>query len=408
MSNPPEPEGSRSDAAVLADRRFRELFGSQPALFRAPGRVNLIGEHTDYNDGWVMPAAIGMYTCAAAGPADGSRLTIHSINFDESRDFDLNALPVAPTEGAVRSQPLHWSDYVIGVAALLRRAGCALRGARIVLSGDIPIGAGLSSSASCEVATALALLSISGIHLDRAAIAQLCQRAENEYTGARCGIMDQFAACFGEAGCALLLDCRTLHHSLLPIPEVVRIVVCDTKVRHALASGEYNRRRAECEAGVVILKRFLPGISALRDLSMDQLLHFGSALGETGLKRCRHVISENARVRNAAEALQRGDLARFGALMYESHASQRNDYQVSCNELDRMVEIARGLDGVFGARMTGGGFGGCTVNLVESRAVEVFSVSVAQKYRAATSIVPEIHVCSPVSGAAQISVSARR
>jgi galactokinase len=363
-------------------------------IFRAPGRVNLIGEHTDYNDGFVMPAAIGLYTCAAVLPSGDSRLKVYSANFDETREFDLTSLPAGRTG--------HWSDYVVGVAAVLKSQGCTLCGANLVISSEVPIGAGLSSSAAMEVATALALLAAAGLDLDRATTARVCQRAENEFTGARCGIMDQFVACFGEAGSALLLDCRSLDYSLLPIGDQVRIVICDTQVKHSVAGGEYNRRRADCESSVEYLKRYIPGVTALRDVSMPQLEKFGSGLSATALKRCRHVISENARVLAAAEALKKNDYQRFGRLMVESHLSLRDDYQVSCAELDLLVNNARNIEGVLGARMTGGGFGGCTVNLVETRAVERFKRDIARTYSASTSVVPGIYVCSAVAGAGPV------
>ena len=391
---------SRAGSALLAEERFQQMFGAEPMIFRAPGRVNLIGEHTDYNDGFVMPAAIGFYTCAAALPSGDSRLKVHSANFDETRECDLNSLPSGRTG--------HWSDYVIGVAAVLKAHGCALRGANLVLSGEVPIGAGLSSSAALEVATAFALLAVSGLDLDRATIAKVCQRAENEYTGARCGIMDQFVSCFGEAGRALMLDCRSLDYSLLPISDKVRIVICNTLVKHALAGGEYNRRRADCESSVEYLKRHIPGIAALRDVSMPQLEKFGSRLSETAFRRCRHVISENTRVLASAEALKKNDYKQFGRLMVESHLSLRDDYQVSCAELDLMVENARSMEGVLGARMTGGGFGGCTVNLVEAGAVEKFTSDMARSYRASTSVDPEIYVCSAVAGAGPGQKSERK
>ena len=394
MSHALKHRQRHDQGADEVQRRFRQIFGADPSVFRAPGRVNLIGEHTDYNGGFVMPAAIGFYTYAAVVPAAGTLLTVHSANFGETREFDLTSLPPGRSG--------HWSDYVIGVAAILQFSGIPLRGASMLISGNVPIGAGLSSSAALEVATALALLSSSGVHLDRPAIAKACQRAESEYTGTRCGIMDQFTACFGQAGNALMLDCRSLEFSLLAIPAEVNIVICDTRVRHALATGEYNHRRAECESSVEYLRRFLPGIRALRDVSLAHLRQYGLELSETAFRRCRHVVSENARVLEAVEALQGGDLKRFGILMYESHTSLREDYEVSCQELDLLVDIARSLPGVLGARMTGGGFGGCTVNLVESGAVREFTTQLAQKYQAATSIRPEIYVCWPVDGAQQV------
>lgn len=373
---------------------FQKRFGRSPEIFRAPGRVNLIGEHTDYNDGFVMPAAIGFYTYVAAAPRSDGQLRIYSENFQEERVFDLGNLEGPPTR--------HWSDYVRGVAAVLAGTGCKLTGADILIASDVPIGSGLSSSAALEVSTALALLGISREQMQRARVALNCQRAENEYTGARCGIMDQFISCFGKSGHALLLDCRTLERELLPLSNKARILVCNTKVKHNLAGGEYNQRRADCEASVVYLRQFLPDIQALRDVTVPQLEEFGQGLPEIRYRRCRHVVSENERVLEAAQALKSEDLKQYGELMYASHRSLRDDYEVSCRELDIMVDVASRLDGVFGARMTGGGFGGCTVNLVREDAVESSRAQIARGYKAATGIDPEIYVCTAAEGAAAL------
>jgi galactokinase len=373
---------------------FQERFGREAKVFRAPGRVNLIGEHTDYNDGFVMPAAIGFYTYIAIAPRDDRRLQIYSENFREEHRLDLDNLEGPPAR--------HWSDYVRGVAAVLEASGCNLQGADILISSEVPIGSGLSSSAALEVSTAMALLGVAGSTMSREQLALSCQRAENEYTGARCGIMDQFISCFGRADHALLLDCRTLERELLPLSASARIVVCNTKVKHNLAGGEYNERRADCEASVEYLRQFFPGIKALRDVTLAELEEYGSGLSEVRLRRCRHVISENMRVQEAAKALQSGDLARFGELMHASHGSLRDDYEVSCRELDVMVELASKFGGVYGARMTGGGFGGCTVNLVREDTVEGFRREIAQGYKKATGIDPEIYICIAAEAAAEV------
>ena len=374
---------------------FEQRFGREPmAVYRAPGRVNLIGEHTDYNDGFVMPAAIGFYTQVAIAARDDRELRVYSTNFDESRVLNLDALAGAPSQ--------HWSDYVRGVAAVLQSSGCRLAGAELIISSDVPIGSGLSSSAALEVSTALALLGVSNATMPLEKIALSCQRAENEFTGARCGIMDQFISCFGKAGHALLLDCRTLERELLPLSDRAQIVICNTKVRHNLAGGEYNQRRADCETSVRYLQQFLPGIKALRDVTMPQLEEFGRGLPETAYRRCRHVVSENARVLDAADALKRREMGRFGPLMYDSHRSLKDDYEVSCRELDVMVDLASQIEGVLGARMTGGGFGGCTVNLVQKSAVENFRAKIAEGYETSTGIQPDIYVCSAADGAGRV------
>ena len=382
-------------AIHLVDEEYRARYGAPDGIFMAPGRVNLIGEHTDYNDGFVMPAAIGFATYVAAGSRADDRLNVHSVDFHEGREFDLAQNAQGPTG--------HWSDYVRGVAAVLRSENVPIQGANLVVKGDVPIGAGLSSSASIEVATAFALLGVHHLSLDRRTIASICQRAEHEYAGTKCGIMDQFIACFGQANHALLLDCRSLQFEALNIATSARIVICNTMVKHELAAGEYNRRRADCEEGVRILRRFLPGIRALRDVTLTQLSEYSSELPPVVHRRCRHVISENVRVLEAGEALKQNDLHRFGTLMGESHASLRDDYEVSSPELDRMVELARTCSGVYGARLTGGGFGGCTVNLVDAEAVDEFKLAVAQGYQQSFGIQPEIYVCTAADGAKEIT-----
>lgn len=364
-------------------------------MFRAPGRVNLIGEHTDYNDGFVMPAAIEFSTWVAACGRPDRKLAIHSENFSESREFQLDDANPKP-QG-------HWSDYVRGVAVVLERSGHRLCGANLLIRGEVPIGSGLSSSAAIEVATAFALLAVSGIALDRTEIAKLGQRAENEFVGMRCGIMDQFIACRAQAGHALMLDCRSLDFRRAPLPPGVRLVIGNTMVHHELAGGEYNRRRADCEAGVRHLARTLPHVTALRDVTPADLEQHGRDLPETVYRRCRHVIAENARVEQAATALDQGDLERFGRLMADSHASLRDDYEVSCSELDTMVEIASQIPGVYGSRMTGGGFGGCTINLVREECVDEFRRAVARRYQEATGREPLVYVSGAAAAACEVT-----
>ena len=396
MTSPPaDPNSIPSSARLVADE-FLHRYGAQARIFFAPGRVNLIGEHTDYNDGFVMPCALGFRTYVAIGPRADRTLQVSSIDFGDTSTIDLNHPGSGPTG--------HWSDYIRGVAAVLLASGVELVGANMVIKGDVPIGAGLSSSAAIEVAAALALLGNSKINLDGREIAALCQRAEHEYAGTKCGIMDQFISSFGEKDHALLLDCRSLEFELLPIPEQVCIVICNTMVKHQLAGGEYNQRRSDCEAGVRILQQSLPQIRALRDIDTSELNLFASAMQERIFRRCRHVVSENARVLESAEALKQSDLARYGELMYSSHISLRDDYEVSCRELDFMVEAARQSSGVLGARMTGGGFGGCTVNLVQAEAVTAFQNEVSRKYEEATGIQPAIYICSAAEGAGELSL----
>jgi len=380
---------------LSAARAFRLRFRGEPAIFRAPGRVNLIGEHTDYNDGFVMPVALELATYVAVGPREDRALHVFSADFDELCTIPLDDRSPRPDN--------HWSDYVRGVAGVLTTLGLKLRGANLVIVGGVPMGSGLSSSAAVEVATAFALLHNSGCALDRKQIALACQQAENEYTGARCGIMDQFIACFGRKGNALLIDCRSLQSQLLPLRPECRIAICNTGVKHGIASGEYNNRRAECEQAVAYLISRLPRIEALRDVTLSELQEFGQGMPQLAFRRARHVVTENERVLDAAETLRTGEMERFGQLMLASHESLREDYEVSCDELNIMVSLAGKIEGVLGARMTGGGFGGCTVNLVRQDSVAHFQEEIAAGYQSATGIAPQIYVCEAADGASRVT-----
>src|SRR5262245_56230189 len=318
---------------------------SEMAIYRAPGRVNLIGEHTDYNDGFVMPVAIDRYTTVTADVRVDRRLTVRADAFEGLADIDLDR----PGDGPAGS----WSDYVRGVAAVLERKGQRLRGAQLAIASTVPLGAGLSSSAALEVSTGFALMDLAGHEIDRTALALACQQAEHEFAGTRCGLMDQFIACHGRAGHALLLDTRTLDAVWLPLPSDVQVCVCNTMTRHALASDGYNARRADCEAGVRALAVRMPRIRAHRDVTFSDLETNRDVLPDRVYRRCRHVVTENGRTLSAADALRAGDLARFGVLMGASHASLRDDYEVVTRELDIMVEAAMEVEGTIGARMNG-------------------------------------------------------
>jgi len=385
-----------AETALLRQLRsdFLSMFGQDCRIFRAPGRVNLIGEHTDYNDGLVMPAAIDFATFVAAAPSPRPELTANSRQQQKTAAFILDAAAPAPSRD--------WTDYVRGVSLQLQLSGFVLTGANLLVDSRVPIGAGLSSSAALEVGTALALIDLAKADIEPNALARLCQRAENEFVGARCGIMDQFASVHGRAGHAMLLDCRSLEMRYVPLPDSLRLVICNTTVKHALSAGEYNTRRAECESAVQYFARFRPGIRALRDVNDDDLRRYGPDLPQVLFRRARHVVTENARVLKTAEALEHGNLREVGRLMYDSHISLRDDYEVSCPELDIMVEIARQIPGVIGARMTGGGFGGCTVNLIELEAIPELTRRVRNEYHSATQIKPEIYVTSAASGAGRV------
>ncbi|MBI3654751.1 MAG: galactokinase [Acidobacteria bacterium] len=358
-------------------QKFLEMFGSPPRLFRAPGRVNLIGEHTDYNDGFVLPMAIDRSTFVAAAPRSDRLVRVCSLDFNERYAFDL--------DDAERQSQAPWLDYVEGVARSLEACGVTLKGADLLIQSEVPIGGGLSSSAALEISAGLALLSLSEVAIDRVQLAQAGQRAEHDYVGANIGLMDQMAAALAHRGYALFLDCRTLETADIAIDtQTTAVIVCDSNVKHALASSEYNKRREECEIGVAILKKELPQITALRDVRMKDFQRYQEQLPEVIRRRCRHVISENARTLEAAQMLRQHNLAAFGQLMLQSHQSLRDDYEVSSSELDALVEIARQLPGLIGARMTGGGFGGCTVNFVEPFAVEHFCNTLATRYQQVT------------------------
>jgi len=375
---------------------FKSFNGAAPRLFRAPGRVNVIGEHTDYNDGYVLPAAIDLATYVAAAPRADRQLALHARAFAEAAEFDLDDANPTPRGD--------WSDYARGVAILLQRGGARLSGATLLIDGDLPMGAGLSASASLEVAVALALTRLAGLDLPRDALAKICQRAENEFVGMRCGIMDQFVICAAQAGSALLLDCRSLETRPVSLGADARLIICDSGVRHELANSEYNLRRRDCETAVALLSRALPGISALRDVSLEQLKANEPLLPQTIYRRARHVVSENWRTLFAAAALESGRLEECGRMMNASHDSLRDDYEVSCDELDQLVDAALALPGVYGARMMGGGFGGCTINLVAAERAEEFMEALADACRDEADLAPPMLCCSPGAGAQEIDI----
>jgi galactokinase len=377
--------------ARILQEQFRELYGQNARVYCAPGRVNLIGEHTDYNDGFVMPVAMDMYTWVATAPREDTQVHVYSRNLSEHAEMDLR-----DTNLHVLG---HWSAYVLGVAASLRQTSQEIRGANLLVEGKVPMGAGLSSSASVEVAAGYALLAASGLSLNPVELAKICQRAENEFAGARCGIMDQMIACCGRANYALMLDCRSLEFQLLPLFLDAQFVVCNSMVKHDHAASGYNARRADCETATRILAGEIPGVRALRDVTLVDLERFSQSLPEVVYRRARHVVSENARVIAARSALERGDPELFGRLMRESHRSLRDNYEVSCPEVDTLVELACALDGVYGSRITGGGFGGCTISLVQSGKVAEFGRVLAQRYEQATGKKSDIYIFQASDGA---------
>lgn len=365
---------------------FAQTFGRAPEwIVRAPGRVNLIGEHTDYNDGFVLPIAIDRAIWIALRPRSDRRVVVHSADYRQSGEFSLDEL--------TRGEP-GWIEYLKGTAWSLKEAGHALAGWEGVLAGDVPRGAGLSSSAALEVATARAFATASGLAWEPAAMAKLAQRAENVWVGMHCGIMDQLISTSGKAGHALLLDCRSLAGRNVPLPPAVAVVVLDTGTRRGLVDSAYNQRRAQCEQTA---KRF--GVKALRDITVDEFARRAAELDDSTCRRARHVITENDRTLKAAEAMRRGDAAELGRLMDQSHVSLRDDFEVSSDALNAMAEAAHSHPGCYGARMTGAGFGGCAVALVNSGVGDQFVAAVAEAYRTRTGNKPAVYVCQATNGA---------
>jgi len=357
---------------------------------RAPGRVNLIGEHTDYNLGYVLPAAISLDTWIASVPRDDGRVVISSLQEDGEYEFDV-ADPGTP-QGT-------WRDYIAGVATTLSTRGVATRAVTAVVDSNVPVGSGLSSSAALELAGAWTLSEAVPPPLPRMELAQAAQQAENEYVGVQCGLMDQFASSFGTAGCALLLDCRSLDHETVPLPSGLRLVAIDTRSPHKLGTSEYNARREQCERAAAALASRYPTVASLRDATPEMLSSASDLLDEETLRRCTHVVNENERVLLAVAALRAGDLESVGRLFTESHASLRDLYEVSSPDLDALVEIAAEVPGVIGARMTGGGFGGCTVNLVRDEAVDALCAKVRREFPERAGRDPGVYVVDAVSGA---------
>ena len=380
-------------------REFRARFGSRGAVrvFQAPGRVNLIGEHTDYNGGFVFPGAIDRSILVAVRRNSKKVLNLRSINFPGAVTVPLDEIEYEVRHG--------WANYPKGVARMLQNQGYELVGMDMVFEGDIPLGGGLSSSAAMEVATCTAMASIAGVRLPRKSVPLIAQRAENEFIGMKCGIMDQFISTFGKKNHALFLDCRTLEFEHIPLDDPdYRIVISNTKKKHELVNSEYNARREQCERGVRILARHLPGVRQLRDITSQVFRKYRLELMPLIRKRCEHVIYENERVLEAKKCLTAGDLPKFGKLMDQSHVSLRDLYEVSCPELDAMVDFAHEVPGVLGSRMTGGGFGGCTVSLVHKDHTDEFVTQVSEKYRRRFNIEPEIYVCRLENGAREISL----
>jgi galactokinase len=376
-----------NDLASVVAREFEVRFGAQPNFIaRAPGRVNLIGDHTDYNDGFVLPMAIDRATWIAARPRADRRVVLHSLDFETSASFEL---------GDSNRRDGEWSEYVRGVAWAIQHSGREIgQGWEGVSAGNVPVGAGLSSSASFELAVARVFAAVAGIPWEPAFMARAAQRAENDWVGVNCGIMDQLISAAGIAGHALLIDCRSLASRAVPIPASCTVVVLDTATRRGLVDSEYNERRAQCDAAA----RFFD-VPSLRDVSEQSFEALSQRLDPVIRRRARHVVTENARTISAATALECGNLESVGRSMAASHASLRDDFEVSRRELDLVVKIAEHEDACFGARMTGAGFGGCAVAIVESAGIDQFTRDVARDYEKRAGLSPSVYVCAASEGA---------
>lgn len=370
-------------------QQFEKMFGGPATmLVRAPGRVNLIGEHTDYNDGFVLPMAIDRAVWIALRPRGDRRVRLYSADFDETAEFSLDEL---------RNEGNSWVEYIKGVAFVLQSEGYPVSGWEGVIAGDVPIGAGLSSSAAVEMASARAFAALDGWPWDARVMAKAGRRVENEWIGVNSGIMDQMISAAGRAGHALLIDCRSLETEAVPLPPGVAVVILDTMTRRGLVDSEYNDRRMQCERAAAVM-----GVPALRDADMELLYRKSGDLDPVTARRAKHVISEDQRTLDAAAVMRQGDAVAMGRLMNESHISMRDDFEISRREMDTMVELAQADPNCYGARMTGGGFGGAAVALVRVEGAEPFAAAVSSAYRQATGLDPQVYICAATDGAAVV------
>lgn len=378
---------------------FEEKFGKAALFLKSPGRVNLIGEHTDYNDGFVLPAAVDLGSYFAVAPNTVNKFRFYSYNLEDYYETSVDAF-----EKCDKS----WANYLLGVIAQFFKAGKTVHGFDCVFGGDLPMGAGMSSSASLETGIAFAINHIEQFGVSTLEMIKLSQKAEHEYAGVQCGIMDQFAVMQGKSDHVIKLDCRSLDYELFPFEmEDQILILINTGVKHSLAASEYNKRRQECEAGVSLMQKFDPAIVSLRDVSLDLIRAHKDAFEPVIYRRCAYVVEENLRVERSCEALEQGNFDKFGKLMYASHDGLKNDYEVSCEELDQLVDLAKGVDGVLGARMMGGGFGGCTINLVKKTAVEQFEKTIRENYKTPEGKSPEIIMVTIDDGTGPVLISNR-
>jgi len=360
------------DKIDTASRHFENKFHKKPHLVRSPGRINLIGEHTDYNEGFVLPTAVDKAIILAASPNSGHQYRLYSVDMDEYLEIKSSNLQKSPT---------HWANYLLGVIDQIKKMGYEVPGFDCVFGGNIPIGAGLSSSAALEAGLAFSLNHLFQWDIQKLDLVKLSQKAENEFVGVRCGIMDQFTNIFGLPGKVIKLDCRSLDYEYYPFDfKEIQIVLYDTRVSHSLASSEYNKRRHQCEQGVEVLQQYGSNIKSLRDVKLSFLESVKNEMDSLLYKRCHYVVSENDRLLRACEDLKNKDLKSFGDKMYQTHQGLKNEYEVSCSELDFLVHLTMDQETVWGARMMGGGFGGCTINLIKKENVDAFNHQIEKAY----------------------------
>jgi galactokinase len=375
---------------------YIEQYRETPAVItRSPGRVNIIGEHTDYNEGFVLPAAIDKAVYVAVSKRQDATAELHSLEFSESKTAALDSLQPVPGS---------WTNYILGVVAQFQKRGHQVGGFNLVIDGEVPFGAGLSSSAAVECATAFALNELFGLGVPREELIFIAQKAEHEFAGVMCGIMDQFASMFGKKDHVIRLDCRSMDYEYLPLKlEGYKILLLNTNVKHSLSSSEYNVRRQQCEEGVALVQKNVPSVKSLRDVTLTQLEEYVAPVNELTYRRCRYVVEENMRLLAACEDLKLGRIASMGEKMFETHEGLSKLYEVSCKELDFLVDAVKDHPAVMGARMMGGGFGGCTINIVQDDAIDDIVAEVGAAYKAAMNLELTAYIAAIEDGTTVIS-----